>query len=71
MVKKSIPPRTQWAIDRLIKVARTEHLTSVQFGFTDCDGELVGHASIQDKDGNWAFYWCDDGQWYEHVEVDA
>ena len=68
--KKSIPARTQWAIDRLIRAARLDGLTSVQFGFSK-DETLVGHASIKDKDGNWSFFWCDDGQWYEHVEVDA
>ena len=68
--KKSIPARTQWAIDRLIRAARLDGLSSVQLGFSE--GEtLVGHASIQNKDGNWSFFWCDGGNWFEHAEVDA
>lgn len=65
---KRIPPRTQWAIERLVTAAKSEGLVSVQLGFTR-DETLVGHASIKDKDGNWSYFWCDDGNWYQQIEV--
>ena len=66
--KKRIPSKTQWAIERLIKAAKSEGFTSVQFGFSH-DETLVGHVSLKDKDGNWSFFWCDDGNWYQYTEV--
>lgn len=70
MPMKHIPPKTKWAIDRLIHAAHSDELTSVQLGFTEATNFFVGHMSLQDKDGNWSYYWCDDGDWYEHIEVE-
>lgn len=69
VARKQIPPRTEWAVDRLIKAARSEGLGSVQLGFTIGDS-IVGYMSIFDRDGNQTFYWLDGNAWYEHVEVD-
>lgn len=70
MPMKRIPTKTKFAIDRLVRAAHSDQLTSVQLGFTEAANFFVGHMSIQDKDGNWSYYWCDDGDWYEHAEVE-
>lgn len=66
--RKRIPPKTLWYIQRLAKVMESEGLDSVQIGLSK--GEmLVGHASLQDRDGNWSYFWCDDGDWYDYEVV--
>lgn len=67
--RKELPPRTEWAFDRLMKAARAEGLASVQLGFNFGDS-TVGHASLFDGDGNQTFYWFDGKSWFEHVEVE-
>lgn len=68
-IAKSMPPRTQWAIDRLAKALRSEGYLSAQVGVNM--GE-PGHASLFDKDGNQTFFMCQEGEWYAlgDVEVD-
>ena len=68
---KNMPPRTQWAIERLVKAAKSEGVTALQLGYSfDEDGSVGGHASIFDGDGKQWFYWLDDGEWFAHAEVD-
>lgn len=70
MPMKQVSPSFEWAIKRLINAAHRDKLTSVQLGFTEATNFFIGHMSLQDKDGNWSYYWCDDGDWYEHIEVE-
>ena len=70
MPTKRIPTKTMSAIEHLIRAAHSDELTSVQLGFTEGASFFIGHMSLQDKDGNWSYFWCDDGDWYEHIEVE-
>ena len=68
VARKKIPPRIEWAIDRLVKAAKSEGLESVQLGITW--GETtVGHLSLLGKDGEWSYFWCDDFNWFEGEKV--
>lgn len=60
-VTKSMPPRTQWAIDRLAKALRSEGYEAAQVGV---NMGKPGHASLFDEEGNQTFYMFQDGQWY-------
>lgn len=66
---KSMPPRTQWAIDRLVKAARSEGYTAVQVGMNWEDGQTGGHASLYGPDGAQEFYWNDGESWTVYGEV--
>lgn len=65
---KSMPPRTRWAIDRLIKAAKSEGFGHVQVGFK-FGTSTIGDALLVDFDGDKSFFWLDDGEWYQKVEV--
>lgn len=68
---RSMPPRTQWAIGRLVKAARSEGVTALQLGYSiDESGKVGGHASLFDEDSRQWFYWLNDGQWHAHAEVE-
>lgn len=69
MVKyaKSVPPRTQWAIERLAGALRSEGYNSAQVSITQ---GVPGHLSLFDSDGNQEFYMCQEGRWYALNEIE-
>jgi hypothetical protein len=68
---KSMPPRTQWAIERLLKATKSEGITAFQLGYSfDEEGNVGGHASVFDADEKQWFYWLDDGEWLAGSEVE-
>ena len=65
-----LPPRTGWAIDRLVKAARSEGCTAIQVGMNWDGHSTVGHVSLFDRDGNQKFYWHDGVNWFDGGRLD-
>lgn len=63
----SLPPRTEWAIDRLAKALRSEGYDSAQVGV---NGGEPSHVSLFDADGTQHYFMRDEGRWYLYYELE-
>lgn len=66
---REIPPRTKYAIERLLKEVKADGYMTAEIGFTS-NKYTIANALLVDFDGNRSFYWFDDGDWYEHGKVE-
>lgn len=69
VTRKEVPPRTMNAVERFLKEAKAEGFMTAEVGFT-AKRSTIANVLLVDYDGNRSFYWYDNGEWFDHVEVE-